>query len=231
MAAPPVKTDRRVAAVGTSQVGEWPPTCYAVAMKPDDILPTYERVGPAWAVSRTKALFERPALDRFWSAMPGPALLDLGCGSGDPLALYLASRGARVTGVDGAASMAALFRGTLPEHEAVHADMRTLSLGRRFDGILAWDSFFHLCPDDQRAMFAIFATHAAPHAALMFTSGPSESESTGCVEGEPVYHASLSPEEYRVLLDRAGFDVLDYRPDDPDCDRHTIWLARFRGGA
>ena len=202
----------------------------AVAMKPEDILPTYERVGPSWAASRTKVLFERPALDRFWSAMPGPALLDLGCGSGDPLALHLAGRGARVTGVDGAVSLVMLFRRMLPEHEAVHADMRTLSLGRRFDGIVAWDSFFHLCPDDQRGMFATFAAHAAPGAALTFTSGPSESESVGSVEGEPVYHASLSPEEYRDLLGRAGFGVLDYRPEDPECDRHTVWLVRFRGG-
>lgn len=200
-------------------------------MGPEDILPTYERVGPAWARRRTKVLFERPALDRFRAVMPGPALLDLGCGSGEPLALYLAGRGVQVCGVDGAASMVSLFRQTLPGHEAVHADMRTLSLHRRFDGILAWDSFFHLSPDDQRGMFGVFAGHALPGAALMFTSGPSESETTGTVEGVPVYHASLAPEEYRGLLDRAGFDVLDFRPEDPACDRHTVWLARFRGGA
>jgi cyclopropane fatty-acyl-phospholipid synthase-like methyltransferase len=197
-------------------------------MGPEDILPTYERVGAAWAARRTRALFERPALDRLWSAMPGPTLLDLGCGSGDPLARDLAARGARITGVDGAATMVELFRRTLPAHEAVHADMRGLALGRRFDGILAWDSFFHLAPEAQRAMFRVFAALAAPGAALTFTSGPSESESAGTVEGEPVYHASLAPSAYRELLDAAGFDVLEYRPEDPECDRHTVWLARLR---
>jgi SAM-dependent methyltransferase len=199
-------------------------------MKPDDILPTYERCGAAWAANRTRSLFERPALDRLWSAMPGPSLLDLGCGSGEPLARYLASKGARVTGVDGAATMAALFLRHMPGHEAIYADMRGLALGRRFDGILAWDSFFHLAPDAQRDMFPVFAAHAAPGAALSFTSGPAEGETVGSVEGEPVYHASLSPIEYRHLLGSAGFEVLDYRPEDPECDRHTVWLARFRGG-
>jgi hypothetical protein len=33
--------------------------------------------------------------------------------------------------------------------------MRTLSLGRQFDGLLARDSFFHLRHDDQRLMFPI----------------------------------------------------------------------------
>lgn len=30
------------------------------------------------------------------------------------------------------------------------------NLRKTFDGILAWDSFFHLCHSDQRDMFAIF---------------------------------------------------------------------------
>jgi hypothetical protein len=63
--------------------------------------------------------------------------------------------------------------------------MRTLSLSRLFSGILAWDSFFYLCPEDQRQMFPIFRKHAAPDAALMFTSGPSHSEVLGSFRGEP----------------------------------------------
>ena len=40
--------------------------------------------------------------------------------------------------------------------------MRELALGRKFSGILAWDSFFHLRHDDQRRMFPVFRQHAAP---------------------------------------------------------------------
>jgi hypothetical protein len=50
---------------------------------------------------------------------------------------------------------------------------------------------------------------------------------TGTVEGQSVYHASLDPEEYRSLLTENGFDVLDFVPEDPDCNGHTVWLARF----
>ena len=49
-----------------------------------------------------------------------------------------------------------------PDLVRLHADMRRLALGRRFAGLIAWDSFFHLRPQDQRAMFPIFAAHAAP---------------------------------------------------------------------
>src|SRR3954469_1600763 len=77
---------------------------------------------------------------------------------------------------------------------------RGLSLGQRFDGILAWDSFFHLRPGDQRAMFPVFRDHAAPGASLLFTSGPRAGVAMGEWQGEPLYHASLDPDEYRALL-------------------------------
>ena len=40
--------------------------------------------------------------------------------------------------------------------------MRSLDLGRRFGGIVAWDSFFHLTADEQRALIPRLAGHLAP---------------------------------------------------------------------
>ena len=201
-------------------------------MTPDEILPTYERVALGYARSRDKSLFERKWLDRMLSYTPPPRrVLDLGCGSGSPIAQYLSDRRARITGVDGAAALLALFRQNLPQAQAIHADMRGLNLSQRFDAILAWNSFFHLAPDDQRAMFATFAAHAAPRAVLMFTAGPAAGEPIGQVENQPVYHASLDPEEYTSLLESAGFDLLHFAPEDPDCNGHTIWMARRRPAA
>jgi hypothetical protein len=125
--------------------------------------------------------------------------------------------------------MVALFRHNLPGVDVVEADMRGLVLGRRFDAILAFDSFFHLSPDDQRAMFPVFADHAAPQGILVFTSGPDASVRIGTVEGHPVYHASLSPDDYRSLLRASGFEVIAFTPDDPDCAGHSVWMARFTG--
>lgn len=200
---------------------------------PDDILETYDRVAADFQAQRNRSLFEKPMLDRLLGVTPrnqSPRrLLDLGCGPGAPIATYLAERGVAVTGVDGAAAMVDLFARTLPGARAIHADMRTLDLGERFDAILAWDSFFHLSPQDQRAMFAVYAAHAAPKAALMFTSGPASGESWGHAAGVPVYHASLDRDEYSTLLTDHGFKVIEYRPEDPNCDYHTIWLARFVG--
>lgn len=200
---------------------------------PADIIPTYDREAADFQAARNKSLFEKTTLDRMLGITPRNVarrrLLDLGCGPGAPIATYLSDRGLAVTGVDGAPNMVDLFAATLPNARAVHADMRTLDLGETFDAILAWNSFFHLNQDAQRAMFPIFAAHAAPNAALMFTSGTSDGEVWGHAVKEQVYHSSLAPEEYRALLVANGFKLISFRPEDPDCDGHSIWLARFTG--
>lgn len=196
------------------------------------VVDLYERHALAWDRDRGKSLFERPWFDRFLSLVPeGGSVLDIGCGSAEPLAAYLIAQGRRVTGIDSSHSLIGLCRQRFPEHDWEVADMRRLALGRGFDGLLAWDSFFHLTAEDQRAMFSIFADHAAPGAALMFTSGPAEGEALGSYRGETLYHASLSPAEYEDRLGAGGFEVLAYRPEDPECGGHTIWLARFAAGS
>ena len=189
----------------------------------------YQRHAGAWSRDRGERLAEKAWLDRFLALLPrDAAVLDLGCGSGIPIARYLIERGCRVTGLDAASAMIVMCADRFPEQEWHVADMRTLALSRTFDGIIAWDSFFHLSQDDQRRMFGIFKRHAASAAALMFTSGPSAGEQMGTYQGEPLYHASLDSAEYRQLLGENGFDVVAHVVEDPECGLHTIWLAKKR---
>jgi SAM-dependent methyltransferase len=194
----------------------------------DRIIDLYERHAQHWDRNRTRNLFERPWLDHFRALLPaGGCVLDIGCGCGEPIARTFIEAGYRVTGVDSSRAMARLCAARFPDETWVVVDMRALSLDARFNGILAWDSFFHLTPEDQRAMFPIFRRHAASKAALMFTSGPRAGVAMGTYEGEPLYHASLDPQEYRALLDEHGFEVVSYVPEDRACGGRTIWLARL----
>jgi len=198
-------------------------------MSADDVIGFYERHAKTWAGdrSRMRLLFEKAWLDRFAAPIPaGATILDLGCGFGKPMAAYLIGRGFDICGVDSSSSMIGMAKANFPEREWIVADMRTLDLGRRFAGIMAWDSFFHLNHEDQQRMFPVFAAHAAANAPLLFTSGPRHGEAIGQLFGEPLYHASLAPDEYRALLAAHGFAVVDARMEDPDCDRHSVWLAR-----
>src|SRR6266480_7120255 len=161
----------------------------------------YQQHAEDWDRERERGLAERSWLDRFLALLPsGASILDIGCGSAEPISRYLIEKGCAVTGVDSSSALIDICKTRFPEQEWIITDMRSLSLQRRFDGILAWDSFFHLCPENQRQMFPIFRKHAASNAALMFTSGPSHGEAIGIYKGEPLYHGSLAEAEYRLLL-------------------------------
>jgi SAM-dependent methyltransferase len=193
------------------------------------VVDLYERKARAWVADRTRqrTLMEKGWLERFTALVPaGGTILDIGCGSGRPIAAYMIDRGYDVTGIDSSPTMIELARGNFPGQDWLVADMRYLALRRRFLGLIAWDSFFHLTFDDQRRMFPIFAAHAAPSAPLWFSSGPRHGEAIGNLHGEPLYHASLDPAEYRSLLAANGFSVVDHVAEDPTCGGHTVWLAR-----
>jgi SAM-dependent methyltransferase len=194
------------------------------------IIGHYERHALAWDADRRAAAWtDKSWVERFMSLLPaGAQVLDLGCGGGEPVAFAMAVHGFKVTGVDSSATMIALCRERMPDQRWVQADMRSLSLGQRFNGVLAWDSFFHLKPDDQRAMFPIFAAHAASGAILMFNGGFGLGEAIGSYRGDPLYHASLDAEEYESLLNETGFTLLEHSINDPAKGGRIVWIARRR---
>ena len=190
------------------------------------IIGLYEDNAAAWDGQRGRDLHEQAWLDRMLALVPtGGSILDLGCGMGEPIAQYLIGRGHPVTGVDSSPALIAIARERFPGQEWIVGDMRALDLGRRFDALIAWHSFFHLSPEDQRAMFPRFAAHVRPGAPLMFTSGWSHGESIGAWQGEPLYHGSLDPAEYEELLAANSFALVRRVVRDPDCGGSTVCLA------
>jgi len=175
-------------------------------------------------------VMELPYLERATSLVPPPGtVLDVGCGSGEPIARYFIERGYGVTGVDVVEEMLEMCRRRFPHMRWLQSDMRRIDVGARFDIVIAWDSFFHLPTHDQRCMLRTFGKHTAPGGVLMFTSGLTEGEALGGdLFGDELYHASLDTEEYARLLDDHGYDVVLHRPEDPECGGHTVWMARLR---
>jgi SAM-dependent methyltransferase len=198
-----------------------------MAGEDDNIVLLYERNAVAFDELRGRNLFEKPWLDRFTALVPPRGdILDLGCGGAEPIAASLIGGGFRVTGVDASETLIGLCRRRFPDRSWFVADMRRFDLPAKYNGILAWHSFFHLSQDDQRTMFPRFAALAAPGAALMFTSGHFDGVAMGEFAGEPLYHASLSYQEYTALLSENGFAVVAQMSQDPQCGGATVWLAK-----
>ena len=195
-------------------------------MPAHDILRTYDAVAPAFHKARLGATGEVPILDRALRLTRGHRCLDLGCGTGAPIAEYLMSRSLAVTGVDGAAAMITHFRQTVPRARAVEADMRRLRLPHRFDLILAWHSFFHLTARDQIRALGVIRAHARPGTLVLLSTGHRAGVAIGTACGTPVFHESLSPRAYRCWFRRYGMRVLLYRPRDRHHMGPTYWFLR-----
>ena len=192
------------------------------------IIGLYEETAAAWDKARGRDLMEAAWLQRFADLLPPRAdVLDLGCGMAEPIAAWLVAQGFGVAGVDSSPSLLALAAERLPDQQWIIGDMRRIELGRRFNGLIAWHSFFHLSPDDQRTMFPRFAAHLCAGGVLMFTSGPDAGEAIGEWQGEPLYHASLAPAEYERLLATTGFAVIAHQQEDQECGGATVWLAQL----
>lgn len=194
-----------------------------------NIIEIYKKHARAWTELRGNFLYEKAWLDHFLALIPQYSeILDLGCGSGKPIADYLIQHDHKITGVDSSDVMIEMAGQNFPEQHWLQADMRTVEFDQKFNAILAWDSFFHLIPNDQRQMFRQFARFAQQGTVLMFSSGPSHGEAIGDLFGDALYHASLAPEEYRALLKQSGFKVIKMVAEDVECTGHTVWLAQKR---
>lgn len=187
----------------------------------------YEAEASTYDALRSRALFEARWLARFAACLPADGhLLDLGCGAGEPIARWFIAEGFRVTGVDFAGAMLDIARARWPDGDWRQGDMRSFDLAQQFDGIVAWDSLFHLTPDEQRGCIARMAAHLTPGGALLMTVGPEAGEVSGRVGGQTVYHASLSPAQYATCLEENGLRLTGFMADDPETNQHSVLLAR-----
>ncbi|RMF59190.1 MAG: class I SAM-dependent methyltransferase [Calditrichaeota bacterium] len=190
----------------------------------------YDRHAHAYDQHRSRKFFEKKWLDKFIASLPPQGrVLDVGCGAGEPIAKYLLQCGFQLTGVDASSKMLEISRSRFPTATWIKMDMRELNLETKFDGIIAWDSFFHLKPQEQREVLILFAKHLSSQGSLLLTVGNEFGETTGYVEGEPVYHSSLSPEEYKTILKTIGFKKIEIVLEDESCDFHSLLLARKEG--
>jgi hypothetical protein len=62
----------------------------------------------------------------------------------------------------------------------------------------------------------------------MFNAGIGHGEGIGSYRGDPLYHASLDDAQYRSLLNKNGFDLVEHSINDPAKGGRIVWIARRR---
>ena len=158
---------------------------------------------------------------------PGARVLDVGCGTGRPVAEYLIRRGFRVVGVDQSAGMLEVARRVVPEAELIHGDMLEVEFGGGFSAAVAWDSIFHVERARHEAVFRKLAASLEPGGRLLLSTGGDGNEGfTSEMYGQSFFYSGHEPEVARGLLEAAGFEIERWEVDDPSSRGHVAVVAR-----
>ena len=198
----------------------------------------YDLIADWWhANKRAQGYLERVIsyVDRILEDLPaGAKVLDLGCGTGEPVAKHLVERGFAVTGVDESEQMLKFARQTVPEAELIHADMVTVELMETFDAAVVWDSMFHVERKHHAAIYRKLAHALRAGGQVLLSVGgsaPTEAEGEGFtseMHGQTFYYSGFAPEVARELIEAAGFEIELWEVDDPTSRGHIAVIARKR---
>lgn len=141
---------------------------------------------------------------RWAAAFPsGAAVLDLGCGPGEPSTRILLEAGLDPYAVEASPTMVATFREGFP---GVPIDPTTVEasefFGRTFSGVLAWGLIFLLDPAAQALVIGKVGRALEPRGRFLFSAPREPVEWLDAMTGRP--SQSLGAPTYGRLLSDAG---------------------------
>ncbi len=171
----------------------------------------YNRIAAQWdAVRRHCHGREQDYLDAVLAATsPGDRILDLGCGTGRPMAEYLVAHGRRVCGVDQSEAMLDIAKQNLPDQQWIHAALEDFEPEPGYQAALIWDALFHIPRKEHAAILARTVKGLPVGGRLMITVGGSAHPAfTDFMFGEEFFYDSHTPEETSSLLQQLGCRVI-----------------------
>ena len=186
----------------------------ADASKNDDPSNGYETVAAEFMHVRERSAIGVATVRQWARSLPrGAAILDLGCGSGQPISTTLHDEGLVVYGIDASPSLIAAFRRRLPDvHVACEAIEHSNFFARTFDGVVAIGLMFLLPVRTQRDLIRTVTSALNPGGRFLFTAPTQRCDWTDRLTGTE--SRSLGFEQYESALDDAGFTLVDQYRDE-----------------
>lgn len=191
---------------------------------------SYNKIIEQWYEARNKSSLNKCVIDFALKIQPNGKILDIGCGTGYPISKYLSDRGLIVTGIDISENMLnKAVELNLANAQFYLCDFFEYQPIEKYDGIIAFDSFFHFPQERQAEIYSKISTWTNIGAYLLFTHGKENSELTDCMYDEIFYYSSLSTQEVHKLLSDNGFaietSVEDYK-EETTGERGLLIIAK-----
>jgi len=194
----------------------------------DKIKQSYDNIADTWNEKR-EWYIEQPAIDEAIKYLPDAAkILDVGCGSGKPIAAYLIEKGFDVYGVDISPKLIDYAKQIIPEHQLFVSDIFDFSTDIKFDAIVCWFALFHIHADHHLEVLKKFHSFLKPQGIILITFADTSCEPGGTgitiidehtieseMFGERFYHSGNLPVINTQLMELAGFKIISDKIDQP----------------
>ncbi len=191
---------------------------------------SYSRICESWHQYRRKSPVNRCVTDFAGYLKPHARILDIGCGTGYPIAAYLSGQGFRVHGIDISQPMIEKARALrLPEATFSVQDILEYNTPDKYDGVVAFDSLWHIAHDRQAEIYPIISSLTNPGGYFLFTHGKSDGSVSGEMFGERFEYSALDVQAVHALLRNNGFEILSSMEnyvEETTGDRDLMILAR-----
>lgn len=156
------------------------------------------------------------ALVRSWAQRAVPragSIVDIGCGSGVPIAEVLIADGFHVSGIDASPKLLEAFRRRFPDApSACEAAQDSGFFDRSFDAAVAIGLVFLLSAADQRALLPRAAHALNPGGRLLFSAPRETCEWNDLLTGRQ--SRSLGEPAYAALLEASGLRLIAQHHDE-----------------
>jgi cyclopropane fatty-acyl-phospholipid synthase-like methyltransferase len=191
----------------------------------------YDQIAEQWHSDSRR----QPYVDRVLSYVDlvleglhsGAKVLDLGCGTGNPIARHIVEKGFSLVAVDQSEKMLEIARKIVPKAELIHSDMISVQLADGFGAAIAWDSIFHVKRKHHAAIFGKLAKSLEHGGRLLLSVGGSGADGfTSEMFGHTFFYSGHEPEVTRKLLEAEGFEIEVWEVDDPSSRGHIAVIAR-----
>lgn len=198
----------------------------------------YNKIADIWNKER-EWYIEQSSIDAAIKHLqPSASILDVGCGSGKPIAEYLIKNGFDVYGLDFSEKLIKYAEQVIPKEKLFIADISDFTTDIKFDAIICWFTLFHLHANNHFHVLKKFHSLLKPNGILLITFADTSCEPGDSdfkvvdkytieseMYGEKFWHSGNPASVNSELVKKSSFEIITDRIDQPG---NQVILARHK---
>ena len=190
---------------------------------------SYNNIVNEWSSYRNKTI--NTCIKEFSELLPkNSSILDIGCGTGQPIAEYLSNQGFKVTGIDISEKMIEeANKLNLVNATFIEKDILEFESEVKFDGIIAFDSTFHIEESKQKEVIKVISNLLKEDGYFIFTHGLEKGTVKGTMFDNEFIYSALSKEELLNTLKENDLEIIrweEHYQEPTTGDRNLLVIAK-----